>query len=148
MTYKAFADILKEKRLAYQISQDKLAAISGFSCHYISNVETGKTIPTSQKQEKLLESLERLNPERPMTMLIDYVRIRFPGTDAKRTIEELLHIQMQYMLHLDYGRYSYEEQYTRDSICVMASQDKKKGILLELKGEGCRLMESYLNAIP
>ncbi len=34
-------------------------------------------------KEKLIKSLERFNPELPLTMMIDYIRIRFPTTDVK-----------------------------------------------------------------
>ena len=44
------------------------------------------------------------------------------------------------------GRYSYAEHYVLGDVFVLTSPDKEKGTLLELKGKGCRQMESYLLA--
>lgn len=46
----------------------------------------------------------------------------------------------------DYGFYSYPEHYYFGDIYIMASPKKEQGILLELKGKGCRQFESYLLA--
>ena len=50
------------------------------------------------------------------------------------------------MIHEDYGFYSYAEYYVLGDVFVLTSPDKEKGTLLELKGKGCRQMESYLLA--
>ena len=73
---------LKEKRQTYGLSQNKLAIASGITRQYLSDIETGKVVPTSQVQEALLESLERFNPDNPLELLFDYVRIRFPTGDV------------------------------------------------------------------
>lgn len=146
MESKEFRELLKTKRTAYCITQEQLSAISGISCHYISNVETGKITAADAKQDILLKSIEKLNPDNPLTMFIDYVRIRFPAMDIRCVIEGLMHIKMMYMLHEDYGFYSYDEQYSRGDIVVLVSHDEKKGILLELKGKGCRQLEGCLEA--
>ena len=146
MEHTNFAKILKEQRVAYGVSQERLAILSGISCHYISNIETGKTVATQEKQEHLLNALERLNPDRPLTLLIDYLRIRFPTTNAVHIIEDLMRIKMSYMCYENYGLYSYTGQYIHGNIVVMVSDDERKGILLELKGQGCRQFETYLSA--
>ena len=50
------------------------------------------------------------------------------------------------MLHEDYGHYSYTEHYSLGDIFIYTSADEEKGVLLELKGRGCRQFESYLLA--
>ena len=50
------------------------------------------------------------------------------------------------MLHEDYGRYSYTEHYSLGDIFIYTSADEETGVLLELKGRGCRQFESYLLA--
>ena len=142
----SFAETLKSKRKAYGVSQNKLAVTASLSRQYISEAETGKTIPPADKQELILTALEKLNPEAQLTMLFDYVRIRFPTTDVKHIVHDVLKLNLDYMLHEDYGFYSYTEHYVMGDIFVLTSQDLEKGVLLELKGQGCRQMESYLLA--
>ena len=50
------------------------------------------------------------------------------------------------MLYEDYGKYGYESKYVLGDINVMCSMQEHLGVLLELKGRGCRQMESYLLA--
>lgn len=142
----SFAKTLKDKRVSYGVSQNRLAVMAYVSRQYISEVETGKILPPPDKQELLLTALEKLNPESPLEMLFDYIRIRFPTMDVKHVIQDILKLNMNYMLHEDFGFYSYTEHYYIGDIFVLTSQDEEKGVLLELKGKGCRQMESYLLA--
>lgn len=142
----SFAKLLKQKRLSYGVSQNKLAVMASVSRQSISEIETGKYLPIKEKQEALIFALEKLNPDVKLTMLIDYVRIRFPTTDIKYIVNDVLRLKLDYMLHEDYGFYSYSEHYVMGDIFVLISPDIEKGILLELKGQGCRQMESYLLA--
>lgn len=50
------------------------------------------------------------------------------------------------MLYEDYGKYGYESKYVLGDINIMCSMQEHLGVLLELKGRGCRQMESYLLA--
>lgn len=138
--------MLKEKRLAYGLSQNKLATASSITRQYLSDIETGKVVPAKQLQEILLESLERFNPDNPLEMLFDYVRIRFPTTNIAIVVESILRLNLDYMIHEDFGYYSYTEHYHFGDIMVLSSHDISKGILLELKGKGCRQFESCLLA--
>ncbi|HBG5346138.1 TPA: replication initiation factor domain-containing protein [Clostridioides difficile] len=137
---------LKEKRMAYGLSQNKLAVASGITRQYLSDIENEKAIPTEQVKMALLDSLERFNPDNPLEMLFDYVRIRFPTDNVEKIIEEILHLNIDYMIHEDFGYYSYPEHYRFGDIMVMASYDLTKGVLLELKGKGCRQYENFLLA--
>ena len=137
---------LKEKRLTYGVSQNKLAVDAGITRQYISEIETGKVTPSEALMTTLSDILERYNPDAPLEMLFDYVRIRFPTTDPKPVIEEVMKLKMDYMLHEDYAFYSYAEQYVFGDIAVMVSPDQDKGCLIELKGKGCRQFENFLLA--
>lgn len=137
---------LKEKRLAYGLSQNRLAVATGITRQYLSDIETGKVKPSDELQRTLFETLERFNPEAPLEMLFDYVRIRFPTTDVQQVVEEILRLKIPYFLHEDYGFYSYEEHYVLGDIFVLVSHEIEKGVLVELKGRGCRQFESYLLA--
>lgn len=137
---------LKEKRLSYGLSQNRLAIATGITRQYLSDIETGKVKPSDELQLALLETLERFNPDAPLEMLFDYVRIRFPTTDVQHVVEDVLRLKLSYMLHEDYGFYSYTEHYALGNIFVLCSHELDKGVLVELKGRGCRQFESYLLA--
>ena len=137
---------IKEKRESYGISQQKLALAAGITRPYLSDIETGKAHPSEALQEAISEALERFNPDNPLEMLFDYVRIRFPTTDVKHIVEDVLRLKLPYFIHEDYGFYSYTEHYYLGDIFVLVSPELEKGVLLELKGRGCRQFESYLLA--
>lgn len=132
--------------MAYGLSQNKLAVASGITRQYLSDIENEKVIPTEQVKTALFDSLERFNPDNPLEMLFDYVRIRFPTDNVEKIIEEILHLNIDYMIHEDFGYYSYPEHYRFGDIMIMASYDITKGVLLELKGKGCRQYENFLLA--
>ena len=135
-----------DRRLQYGVSQTKLAVMAGISREHLSRIESGKVAVTEEMKTKLLEALEKFNPEVPLTMLFDYVRIRFPTLDIGHIIKDILQLNIQYMIHEDFGHYSYTEHYYIGDIFVYTSPDEEKGVLLELKGKGCRQFESYLLA--
>ena len=137
---------LRDKRIAYSISQGKLAVASGITREYLNKIESGKMKPSKELLNTLHKELERFNPEAPLTMLFDYVKIRFPTLDIQHIIKDILKLNINYMLHEDYGRYSYTEHYSLGDIFIYTSADEEKGVLLELKGRGCRQFESYLLA--
>ena len=137
---------LKEKRLAYGLSQNRLAVATGITRQYLSDIETGKVKPSEDLQQSLWEALERFNPDAPLEMLFDYVRIRFPTTDVQQVVENILQLKLSYFLHEDYGFYSYSEHYALGDIFILCSHELDKGVLVELKGRGCRQFESYLLA--
>jgi phage replication initiation protein len=135
-----------EKRNAYGVSQKRLALMAGISREHLNRIEAGKVHLTNGMKLKLLEALERFNPEAPLFLLFDYVRIRFPTLDIQHIIKDVLKLNINYMLHENYGFYSYTEHYYLGDIFVFTSADEEKGVLLELKGKGCRQFESYLVA--
>ena len=137
---------LRNKRLRYGVSQNKLAISAGITREYLNKIESGKMNPSKELKESLNKELERFNPDAPLSLLIDYVRIRFPTLDIRHVIRDILKINMDYMLHEDYGYYQYTEHYYIGDIFVYTSADEEKGVLLELKGRGCRQFESYLLA--
>ena len=141
-----FITALKEKRLSYGVSQTRLAIMAGISREHLNRIEAGKVKLTDDMQDKLMEAVEKFNPDAPMFLLFDYVRIRFPTLDIQHVIRDILKLNMDYMLHEDYGHYKYTEHYYLGDVFVYTSQDEEKGTLLELKGKGCRQFESYLLA--
>ena len=78
---------LREKRIAYGISQGRLAVASGITREYFNKIESGKMKPSKELLETLHKELARFNPEVPLTMLFDYVKIRFPTLDIQHIIK-------------------------------------------------------------
>lgn len=146
MNDKDFIQELKEKREEYNVSQSRLAVACGISRSYLNTIENGKANASEELKKEIMKQLERFNPEEPLFLLIDYFRVRFPTTDALSVIKNVLRIKPRHMLHEDYGQYGYEEQYLTGNIVILVSSNPVLGVLLELKGRGCRQMEAYLLA--
>ena len=141
-----FIQELKEKRERYGVSQSRLAVACGISREYYNRIENGRTPLTEALKEELKKQIERFNPEEPLFLLIDYFRVHFPTTEALTVIQSVMRLKEKYFLHEDYGRYGYEESYHLGDIEVMVSHNETLGVLMEMKGKGCRQMESYLLA--
>lgn len=137
---------LKEKRSLYGVSQNRLAVAVGITREYLNKIESGKIIPSDERKSDIMKTLEIFNPDALLTMVFDYVRIRFPTTDVSHVVRNILKLKIEYMFREDYGFYSYTEHYVMGDIFVLTSPEVEKGVLLELKGRGCRQFESFLLA--
>ncbi len=91
--------------------------------------------------------IEHFNPQEPLFLLIDYFRVRFPTMDSLAIIRDVLKLKSDYMLYKNFGKYGYESKYVLGDINIMCSMQEHLGVLLELKGKGCRQMESYLQSL-
>ena len=134
---------LREKRIAYGISQGWLAVASGITREYLNKIESGKMKPSKELLETLYKELARFNPEAPLTMLFDYVKIRFPTLDIQHIIKDILKLNINYMLHEDYGHYSYTEHYSLGDIFIYTSADEEKGVLFDDK----QVFDEYIRVI-
>lgn len=137
---------IKKMRSDNGISQEQLAQLAGVTRIYINKIENGKKKMSEHLKNVLEDILLRYDVNYAPEILFDYCRIRFPTQDIRYVLEEVLHIKASRMLHEEHGFYGYSEQYVFGDIAVMTSPDVKKGILLELKGKGCRQFERYLVA--
>ena len=146
MNDKDFIEELKRKRDEYGVTQTRLAVACGISREHYNRIEKEKLPLTEELKETLEKQIERFNPQEPLFLLIDYFRVRFPTTDALKIIRDVLQLKADYMLYEDYGKYGYESKYVLGDINIMCSMQEHLGVLLELKGRGCRQMESYLLA--
>ena len=107
----------------------------GFWYHkeYLNKIESGKMKPSKELLETLHKELARFNPEAPLTMLFDYVKIRFPTLDIQHIIKDILKLNINYMLHEDYGHYSYTEHYSLGTSLSIRRLTKKK-VSFRVKG--------------
>ena len=135
----------QRKREIYGISQQKLALAAGITRPYLSDIETGKAHPSEALQEAITEALERFNPDTPLEMLFDYVRIRFPTTDVKHIVEDVLRLKLP-TLSMKTTASTLTQSITIWGYFRSGIAGTGKGVLLELKGRGCRQFESYLLA--
>ena len=135
---------LEARRKRYGVSQSEYTETAGINRSYYSVLLTGKKRATKKLLEHLEMVLEIFNPDKEMEILFDYVRIRFVTTDERRVIEDAMNIRMQYMIEEAHSFYGYGRQYIYGDITVMVSPEHEKGILLELKGKGCRQFEAFL----
>lgn len=141
-----WSEKFKERRISYGITQERLAAELNISRQYLWKIENGSVQVKEDVQDNMLKILERFNPDAPLDLAIDYVRIRFPTMDVKYIAETILNIKFQYMNQEDHAFYSYTTQHYIGDITLMSSMEEEKGVLLELKGKGCRQFECYLAA--
>ena len=146
MNDKNFIEELRQKREEYGVTQTRLAVACGISREYYNRIEKGKQPLNDELREIIEKQIERFNPQEPLFLLIDYFRVRFPTTDALAIIRDVLQLKSDYMLYEDYGKYGYESKYVLGDINIMCSMQEHLGVLLELKGKGCRQMECYLLA--
>lgn len=146
MEYEERIEKLKEMRIGYELSQEILAKESGISREYLNRIEKGKKNPSMKVLERLEQSIRCLTIEEPIFILLDYVRIRFATTEVRWVVEKILRLKLEYMYLEEHAFYGYSAQYTLGDVTVMFSSDEKRGVLLELKGKGCRQFESYLVA--
>ncbi len=134
-------------RCANGVSQKDLAKHVGIAKSYLSMIENFKRYCP----DKLLEDLEigckELFIDNPLQVIFDYVRIRFPTQDVKDIIENVLKIRMECFTYENRAFYGYEGTYTCGNIVLMnAPNIDNYGVLLELKGKGCRQFEGMLDA--
>lgn len=138
---------LRRRREAYGVSLRQLAAVSGIAASNLSAIEHGRRGISSEKFKELLKALERLNPNVPFDIFIDYVRIRFPTEDVEEVLHDVLRLKKERMIFEKWGVWGYRETYLLGDIRLMAgSENVGSGVLLELRGSGCRQMEAFLIA--
>lgn len=86
-----------------------------------------------------------MTKKQELTAMIDYLRVSFKTHDLDLILEKVLHIKKEYMLEKEVGRYGYIGTFELDMIKVYYSApDDERGILIELSGQGCRQLESFL----
>ena len=141
-----FALEMKNKRLASGLSQGELASLTHVSRYSINRFENGKANASKETQNIILRCLNYYVCDKPFYLLVDYLSVRFPTTNALEVIRKVLGMKADYFIHYDYGYYGYKEHYAYGEIKVMASDDEHMGVFLELKGAGSRNMEYVLQA--
>lgn len=137
-------DIIRERREKTGFSQRKFADILGISREHLNKIEAGEREPSEKLFDRMKYFLSFYDPTSKVDIMLDYIRVRFRTTNYEHVIEDILKIRMKYMLRDVHSFYGYDAQFYFGNIVVMTSDDKAKGCLLELKGQGCREYERIL----
>lgn len=145
--YEDIIEDLKKYRKELKISQKELAADIGISRGHLNQIENGKREASEKMLQKIYFALEAKDKcLEPVEIILDYVRVRIPTMDIKFVAETIMRMKLKYFLYEDWGFYGYKGQYVMGNIVLMTSPKKENGILIEMKGKGCRQFESYLEA--
>ena len=106
-----FIEALKTKRNACGYSQSRLAKELHISRQNLNEIENGKTRASKEMKHTLLHYLDYCKCTQPFTLNVDYLRVRFPTTDALAIIKDVLAMKIEYFIHEYYGLFGYEELY-------------------------------------
>ena len=85
-----FALEMKNKRLASGLSQGELASLTHVSRYSINRFENGKANASKETQNIILRCLNYYVCDKPFYLLVDYLSVRFPTTDALEVIRKVL----------------------------------------------------------
>src|SRR5699024_12866404 len=85
---------LRDKRMGYGVSQNKLAVHVGITRRYVSEIETGKVTHSDTMQATLFDVLKQCNAVASLEMWIDYVRIRFITNYSITSVEDIIPLAM------------------------------------------------------
>ena len=144
MYQQTWIEDFKEQQAAMGVTQGQLADMAGISRVHLSRLMNGKQELTDRHKALLDAALAKFSPD-ALTAKVDYVRIRFPTTDAQHVIEDVLWLRMRHIGQLPHGFYGYTATFYIGDVTVMASPHEDRGTLLELKGKGCKQFGAYLN---
>ncbi len=117
------------KRMQIGISEQDMAVEAGLTTEYYRRLEQENLSVPQKVRRRLKDTLIRLHPE-PLTLLFDYVRIRFPTIDVKHVIEDVLRLKMKYLVQEPRGMYGYTSTYRIGDVMVLTSPLEEMGVLL------------------
>lgn len=139
---------VEAKRKEYQIPVTRFTASLGIARSHYYRLITGASPIALEQKEQIEDMLERLNPDSPLSLLIDYMRVRIPTCEqvTLRTVcESVLKMPLEAFQASGRGLYGYDNSYVCGNLIIFTSQKEELGILIEMKGLGCRQYEVHLN---
>jgi len=166
---------LDERRKFLDLTQEALAEIVGVSREHIGLVERGQEVASPKLRLDIEQELEVravlghckqtdcADCQRvrcPKEVLIDYVTMRFPHTvkgatgdgDEHGCIKDIwesvlgIHMNDRLMYREDKKFHNYTALYQIFDITLRFSPQFDSGVLLEMRGKGCRTFEAILQA--
>lgn len=140
-----WSDSVRRRRKELNLTQVQLCHRIGITQRHLSRIENGEAC-SSGLQMYIDKTLNNWSDEPELQLLIDYVRIRFPTQDIDKIVDALLRLQTDCILSEDRAAFGYQFTRSLGQIKVYGSDPghKELGTLVELRGQGCRQMESIL----
>ncbi|MCI1283193.1 MAG: replication initiation factor domain-containing protein [Lacticaseibacillus songhuajiangensis] len=140
-----WSDSVRRRRKELNLTQVQLCHRLGITQRHLSRIENGEAC-SSGLQMYIDKTLNNWTDEPELQLLIDYVRIRFPTQDIDKIVGDLLRLQTDCILSEDRAAFGYQFTRSLGQIKVYGSDPghQELGTLLELRGQGCRQMESVL----
>lgn len=136
---------IKQQRKQLQLTQAQVARRLGITRMHFVQVENGKTNPSAALQAEIDRLLKAWHDDPELTLMFDYMRVRFPTHDAKTVITRILGLTPEHLIFEEHGFYGYSAMYVFSNIQVMvAPAGSNLGTLVEMKGQGCREFEGIL----
>lgn len=140
-----WTDAVRSRRKGLGLTQVQVARRLGVTSHHFSQIESGRTNPSASLQMEIDRLLKNWNDEPELTLMFDYMRVRFPTHDAKAVITKILGLTPEHLIFEEHGFYGYSAMYIFSNIQVMvAPVGSNLGTLVEMKGQGCREFEGIL----
>lgn len=136
---------LKIFRNKLQLSQQQFASRLEISKSLLSKLENGKRKVTTALIQKIQKAFYFEGGHLPMEAKIDFLRVRFKINSPEEVIEKVLRMDIKQFGYKDYGLNHYTETYYFSEIYVFHNpNDHHMGVMVELRGQGCREYERVL----
>lgn len=136
---------IKQLRTRLGLSQRQFAEMLQWSKSYLSMIETGKRALTEKSIEAINQTFCIEGGLLPMQAKIDFLRIRFKIHAPDKVIEKVLRMNPDVFMYKDYGFNHYTETYYFSEIFIFSNpNDLDMGVMIELRGQGCREYELVL----
>lgn len=157
MTNKDWLDQVHDEMRANDITQGQLADMANYSRSHLNQL-LGRKKPLNDKARlELSLALRALTGQNNLDVCIDYLGITFKTHDYEELINELFQISPTHFNLHEGAHYGYSATLICGEINIMLSpyQDvdaedynpkDDSGTMIELKGQGCRYVESYLRS--
>ena len=150
MTNTDWLNQFHDEMRTHKITQGQLAKTADYSRSHLNQLLTGKNPINKQARLRLTLALRALTGQNNVDVCIDYLGVTFKSHDYEELVTELFQINLK-----EGARYGYSATFKCGEIDVLLSpyQDvnadgydpsEDSGTMIELKGQGCRYVESYL----
>lgn len=139
---------IRSLRKKLNLTQEQFSKKLKWSPSFISKIETGDRLLTSN-QIKKIEKTFRLNGSLlPMEAKIDFLRIRFKIHSPEQVIKKILKMNPEIFLYKNYGLNHYTETHSFSEIYIFSNPSNiDMGTMIELRGQGCREYELVLEEL-
>ena len=91
---------IKQLRLKYNLSQYQLAMLCNISREYLNKIENNIKVASDDVMMKVSLILHRYLKYKPLDIIIDYLRVRFPTCDIKYIVHKVLGLKIQYLYEI------------------------------------------------